>query len=112
MESVYQLKDIGYMEDLLPRSQEQLTEIQLVTPQENGMQVGSPIKKRKATSPLKTTAQKRIKTAPLPTRKYGRPKHPFSGRVGQHAVMMRAHYSVFVPVDGSELPGQPKVSAA
>ena len=38
----------------------------------------------------------------LPERKYGKPLHPYSKRVGSHAEMMKKHYKINVPVNASD----------
>ena len=38
----------------------------------------------------------------LPERKYGKPLHPYSKRVGSHAEMMKKHYKINAPVNASD----------
>ena len=99
----YLIKD----EQALEQLEENLTEIlgnaKGSAPQEGGIHVviESPKKgkKRKAArSSQGNPPQKKRKILDVKTTKYGRKKHPFSNRVGQHAETMRKTYRVHVPI--------------
>ncbi|XP_028417456.1 uncharacterized protein LOC114541851 [Dendronephthya gigantea] len=59
-----------------------------------------PNPKRKATGSMKEDrpARKKRKIQQLPKGKYGKPKHRYTGRVGQSAEVLRKSYKVNVPV--------------
>ena len=56
----------------------------------------NPIKERNIRT--KTDIKKKRNIATLTKRSYGRPKHPYTGRVGKHAEIMRKNYKVHVPL--------------
>lgn len=86
-------------------------------PQEGGIHVikESPkkIQKRKAArSSQGNPPQKKRKILDVKTTKYGRKKHPFSNRVGQHAETMRKMYRVHVPIPANRSDAVPTVPAS
>lgn len=86
-------------------------------PQEGGIHVikESPkkIKKRKAArSSQGNPPQKKRKILDVKTTKYGRKKHPFTNRVGQHAETMRKMYRVHVPIPANRSDAVAAVTAS
>ena len=75
----YQLKDEHVLEDLIQSLQDLCKEVKDQLPNDNGIPSASPKKKFRHSNDVKD----------LPTRKYGRPKHPFTGRVRDYAQKMR-----------------------
>ena len=69
----------------------------------------NPIKERNIRT--KTDIKKKRNIATLTKRSYGRPKHPYTGRVGKHAEIMRKNYKVHVPLV-AENPKKRKLSKA
>lgn len=72
-------------------------------PQEAGVIIQNPQVKKNSKTISKKKHQKKngeqkanLKT--LRTRAYGRPKHPYTGRVGKHAEIMKKNFKVHVPL--------------
>ena len=101
--ATYLLKDISSIQDLERSLCKIWEDVKESLPSDcNGLALETddkPKRKRKATSPTEEnkSARKKRKTQ-LPKGKYGRPKHPYTGRVGQTAEMLRKTYKVNIPV--------------
>ena len=75
----YQLKDEHVVEDLIQSLQDLCKEMKGHLPNDNAIPAASLKKKHRPTNDTKD----------LPTRKFGRPKHPFTGRMGDYAQQIR-----------------------
>ena len=100
----YLIKDCHSLQSLADDLSNLLQKTRSLAPNDSGIHLKMPSpcksKKRRSTTcnkgpPSKTKDSKLLN---LSVRRYGRPKHPYSGRVGKYANMMKTHYRVKVPV--------------
>ena len=101
--ATYLLKDISSIQDLEQSLCKIWEDVKESLPSDcNGLALETndkPKCKRKATSPTEENKSARKKRKiQLPKGKYGRPKHRYTGRVGQTAEMLRKTYKVNIPV--------------
>jgi hedgehog interacting protein len=102
--ATYLLKDISSIQNLERSLCKIWDDVKESLPSDcNGLALETndkPKPKRKAASPIEenNAARKRRKIQQLPKGKYGRPKHRYTGRVGQSAEMLRKTYKVNIPI--------------
>ena len=104
--ATYLLRDISSIKDLENLLCKIWEDVKESLPSDcNGLALemnDKPKRKRKANGPTeenKSSARKKRKIQQLPKGKYGRPKHRYTGRVGQSAEMLRKGYKVNIPVE-------------